>query len=43
MTCEVTETHDDHIICSVKNDYTMVDRMKMNLPGADIELPTTTE
>lgn len=34
LTCEVSETHDDHIIVSVKNDYVMTDRMKMNLPGA---------
>lgn len=43
LICEVIETHDDHIICSVKNDYTIKDRMKMNLPGAQIELPTITE
>lgn len=33
LTCEVIETHDDHIIASVKNDYMIKDRMKMNLPG----------
>jgi pyruvate kinase len=43
LTCEVTETHDDHIMVSVKNNYTVGDRMKMNLPGAQIEMPTTTE
>jgi pyruvate kinase len=43
LTCEVTETHDDHIVVSIKNNYTITDRMKMNLPGAQIEMPTITE
>ena len=34
LTCEVTETHDDHIMVAIKNNYTITDRMKMNLPGA---------
>lgn len=43
LTCEVTETHDDHVIVTVKSDYMIKERMKMNLPGATIELPTITE
>lgn len=43
LTCEVTETHDDHVMCSVKNDYMIKEKMKMNLPGATIEMPTITE
>lgn len=41
--CEVTETHDDHIMCTVKNDYQITNRMKMSLPGAQLEVPTITD
>ena len=42
-TCEITETGDDFIIVKVMNNFAMKDRMKINLPGAVIDLPTLTD
>ena len=43
LTCEVTETHDDHIVVQCKNDFVLKDKQKMNLPGAIINADTMTE
>lgn len=43
LCCEITETHDDHIIVVCKNDFMISDKMKINLPGAVVGIETVTE
>ena len=41
--CEITETGTDFIVVKCKNDFVMVDKMKISLPGVTIDIPTITD
>lgn len=43
LACEIRETHDDHVIVTCKNDFVLTELMKINLPGAIIDMPTITD
>lgn len=37
---QVEEVAEEHVICIAKNSFVITDKMKMNLPGVNIDLPT---
>lgn len=43
LTCEVTSIGEDHIMTVCKNGCKLGERKNMNLPGAEVDLPTLTE
>lgn len=43
LTLEVTAIGADHVMAICKNGCTLGERKNMNLPGAEVDLPTLTE